>query len=130
MKNNGLWKILFPVTALQRLGSGDLQLHYRIGQEQYTTGLNPNTVRVAGLSKTGFKSMSSPGLTFPSPSHGDTPLFRGDVTRLVSLGYPPPLQVEEQGPLSGFYLLAEDALDACLPLRVVKALREDVLQLG
>jgi len=72
--------------------------------------------------------MSSSGLSFPS--HVDTPLLRGDVTRLVSLGDPSPL--EDRGPLSGFDLLqvAEDALDARLPLRVVEALREDVRQLG
>ena len=70
--------------------------------------------------------MSSSGLSFPS--HVDTPLLRGDVTRLVSLGYPSPL--EDRGPLSGFDLLAEDALDARLPLRVVQALCEDVRQLG
>ena len=70
--------------------------------------------------------MSSSGLSFPS--HVDTPLFRGDVTRLVSLGDPSPL--EDRGPLSGSDRLAEDALDARLPLRVVEALREDVRQLG
>ncbi len=61
--------------------------------------------------------MSSSGLSFSS--HGDTPLLRGDVTRLVSLGDPSPL--EDRGRLSGFDLLAEDALrvDARLPLRVV-----------
>jgi hypothetical protein len=59
--------------------------------------------------------MSSSGLSFPS--HGDTPLLRGDVTRLVSLGDPSLL--EDRGPLSGSDLLAEDALDARLPLWVV-----------
>ena len=59
--------------------------------------------------------MSSSGLSFPS--HVDTPLLRGDVTRLVSLGDPSPL--EDRGPLTGFDLLAEDALDARLPPRVV-----------
>ncbi len=59
--------------------------------------------------------MSSSGLSFPS--HGDTPLLRGNVTQLVSLGDPSPL--EDRGPLSGFNLLVEDALDACLPLLVV-----------
>ncbi len=59
----------------------------------------------------------SPNTVVATPSHGDTPLFKGDVTRLVSLGDPSPL--EDRGPLSGIELLAEDALDACLPLRVV-----------
>jgi hypothetical protein len=59
--------------------------------------------------------MSSSGLSFPS--RGDTPLLRGDVSRLVILGYPSPL--EDRGSLSGFDLLAEDALDTRLPLRVV-----------
>ncbi len=70
--------------------------------------------------------MSSSGLSFPS--HVDTPLLRGDVTGLVSLGDSSPL--EDWGPLSGSDLLAEDAFDARLPLRVVQALREDVRQLG
>ena len=69
--------------------------------------------------------MSSSSLSVPG--HGDTPLLRGDVTRLVNLGDPSPL--EERGPLSGFDHLADDALDARLPLRVVYALREDVRQL-
>ncbi len=72
--------------------------------------------------------MSSSGLSFPS--HGDTPLLMGDVTRLVSLGDPSPLEDSDRGPLSGFDLFAEDALNARLPLRVVQALREDVRQQG
>ena len=39
--------------------------------------------------------MSSSGLSFPS--HVDTPLLRGDVTRLVSLGDPSPLEDRGRG---------------------------------
>jgi hypothetical protein len=59
--------------------------------------------------------MSSSSLSFPS--HGATPLLRGNVIRLVSLGDPSPL--EDRGPLSGIDLLVEDALKICLPLLVV-----------
>jgi hypothetical protein len=111
---------------LQRLGSGDLQRHFCIGPEPSTTELTPSPSESRD-SETGFKSMSSSGLSLPS--HGDTPLLRGDVTRLVSLGDPSPL--EDQGPfkLSGIDLLAEDTLDARLSLRIVEALREVVRQL-
>ena len=70
--------------------------------------------------------MSSSGLSFPS--HVDTPLLRADVTRLESLDDPPPL--EDRGPLrSKSNRPAEDTLHACLPLRVVQALREDIREL-
>jgi hypothetical protein len=95
----------------QRLAFRDLQQHFRIGPEPSTTGLtlSPSKSRDS-------EWMSSSGLSFPS--HGNTPLLRGDVTRLVSLGNPSPQALEDRGPLIGFDLLAEDALDACL-LRVV-----------
>ncbi len=79
----------------KRLGCTDFQQHYCIGPEPSTTGLNPNAIQVPGLGETGFKSMSSSGLSFPS--RGDAPLLRGDVTRLVGLSDPSPL--EDRGPL-------------------------------
>ena len=70
--------------------------------------------------------MSSSGLSFPS--HVDTPLLRADVPRLESLDDPPPL--EDRGPLRRTdNRPAEDALDACLPLRVVEAFCEDIREL-
>ena len=52
-------------------------------------------------------------------------------TRLIlaeQLADAPPL--EDGDPLRRFELLAEDTFDACLPLRVVQALGEDICELG
>ena len=49
------------------------------------------------------------------------------MTRLDSLGVAPPL--EDKGPLSSCHLLAENTCHACLPLREVQALGQDIRQL-
>ena len=57
----------------------------------------------------------------------DTPLLRADVTRLDSLCVATPL--EDKGPFSSCHLLAENTCHACLPLREVQALGQDIRQL-
>ena len=49
------------------------------------------------------------------------------MTRLDNLGVAPPL--EDKGPLSSCHFLAEDTCHACLPLREVQALGQDIRQL-
>ncbi len=68
--------------------------------------------------------MSSSGL---ATQVCDTPLLRADVTRLDSLGEAPPL--EDEGPVSGYHLLTQDACDERQLLREVHRLGQDVLQL-
>ena len=52
----------------------------------------------------------------------------GDLLSFLGIWDPPPL--EDGDPLRRFERLAEDPFDACLPLRVVQALGEDMRELG